>query len=83
MNIRNAGTTKGKTMKSIELNDKAYAVKGEFKNGTFHLEGPRGGNVVFAKPTEVGYMFFKSTGGRAITDKAGLIITATREQLAA
>ena len=69
--------------KTIEIAEVSYKVAGEFKNGNFHLEGPRGGNVVFAKPTEVGYMFYKATGGAALKDKRGLIVTATREQLAA
>jgi len=69
--------------KTIELKGIKFNVAGEFKNGNFHLEGPRGGNVVFAKPTEVGYLFYKATGGPALTDQRGLIITATREELAA
>lgn len=68
---------------SIEIKGQNFTVKGEFKNGNFHLEGPRGGNVLFAKPTEAGYMFYKATGGTALKDGNGLIITATREQLAA
>jgi len=69
--------------KSIEIKGRKYNVAGEFKNGNFHLEGPRGGSVLFAKPTEVGYFFYKATGGAALTDARGLVITATREQLAA
>ena len=70
-------------MKTIDINGKQFAVQGEFKNGNFHLAGPRGGSDVFAKPTEAGYFFYKATGGPAIKDQRGLIISATREQLAA
>jgi hypothetical protein len=78
----NITTTEGKTMNSIELKGKTYTIKGELPNGVFYLEGPKGGDVHFAKPAADVYMFFRATGGAAIYEN-GLIVTATREQLAA
>lgn len=69
-------------MTTIEVAGKEYTIKGELPNGVFYLEGPRGGDVHFAKPAGGVYMFFKATGGAAIYNK-GLIVTATREHLAA
>jgi hypothetical protein len=69
-------------MNSIELKGKKFTIKGELPNGVFYLEGPKGGDVHFAKPAADVYMFFKATGGAAIYEN-GLIVTATREQLAA
>lgn len=76
-------------MKTIEIAGQAYSIKGELKNGAFYLEGPRGGNVVFAKPVfdqlsgANVYFFYKSTGGSAIHEKSGLIASASFEDLAA
>jgi hypothetical protein len=70
-------------MKTIEIAGRKYNVKGELTNGVFYLEGPRGGSVVFAKPAEDVFFFYKATGGAAIHEKNGLIAFATREQLAA
>lgn len=63
---------------------KEYAVKGELPNGVFYLEGPRGGSVLFAKPlVDDLYAFSKAAGGRSLRDGRGLLITATRDELAA
>lgn len=84
LSYRNKPTGEGKKMKTIEIAGQTLTVKGELKNGAFYLEGPRGGNVVFAKPiAENLYSFYKATGGTALNEKSGLIKTATREELAA
>jgi hypothetical protein len=72
-------------MKSIELKGKQYTVKGELPNGVFYLEGPKGGSVHFAKPL-VDDLFTVSparVGASSLRDDKGLLITLTREQLAA
>jgi len=72
--------------KTIEIAGKTYNVKGELPNGAFYLEGPRGGNAVFAKPASNGdnlYFFYKATGGPSIQERNGFAASATREQLAA
>ena len=68
--------------KTIELAGKTYSIKGELPNGAFYLEGPRGGDAVFAKATNGAYVFSKAKGGAVIHD-AGVLVTATRAQLAA
>lgn len=70
-------------MNSIDINGKAFAVKGELPNGFFYLEGPRGGDVHFAKPAEGVFFFYPAKGGLAVRDNGGLILSATREELAA
>ena len=69
-------------MNTINLKGKTYTIKGELPNGVFYLEGPKGGDVHFAKPAADVYMFFRAAGGAAIYEN-GLIVTAAREQLAA
>jgi len=81
--ISGQAEAKGKKMKTIEIAGRKYNVKGELTNGVFYLEGPRGGNVVFAKPAEDVFFFYPAKGGAAIHEKSGLISFATREQLAA
>jgi len=73
----------GKKMNTIDVAGKTYTIKGELPNGVFYLEGPKGGDVHFAKPAAGVYMFFRATGGACIKDRAGFAVTATREQLAA
>jgi hypothetical protein len=65
---------------SINVAGKTYTIKGELPNGVFYLEGPRGGDVHFAKPAGDVYMFFKATGGAAIYHN-GMPVTATRADL--
>lgn len=68
--------------KTISLNNTTYTVKGELPNGAFYLEGPRGGNAHLAKPANGVYVFTSIKGGAAIYE-AGVLRTATREELAA
>jgi len=73
-------------MKTIEIAGRKYNVQGELSNGAFYLEGPRGGNAVFAKPASDGsnrYFFYKATGGPSIQERNGFAASATREELAA
>jgi hypothetical protein len=70
-------------MNTIDLAGKTYTIKGELPNGHFYLEGPRGGDAVFAKPAQGVYVFSKARGGAVVYNNAGVLVTATREQLAA
>lgn len=69
-------------MNTIELNRKSYTIKGELPNGVFYLEGPKGGDAHFAKPAGEVYVFTSVKGGAAI-HQDGVLVTATRAQLAA
>lgn len=69
-------------MTTIQLANKTYTVAGELPNGVFYLEGPRGGDVHFAKPAGDVYMFFKAAGGAAIYHN-GIPVTATHQDLTA
>jgi len=70
-------------MNTIDLAGKTYSIKGELPNGHFYLEGPRGGDAVFAKPAQGVYVFSKARGGSVIHSHDGVMVIATREQLAA
>ena len=70
---------------TLNIKGQKLTVKGELPNGVFYLEGPRGGSVHFAKPAGDNLYVFSPArvGASALLDERGLIITATREELAA
>lgn len=72
-------------MATLTIKGQKLTVKGELPNGAFYLEGPRGGNVHFAKPIADNLYVFNTggLGASSLRDERGLIITATREELAA
>jgi hypothetical protein len=70
---------------TLNIKGQKLTVKGELPNGVFYLEGPKGGSVHFAKPL-VDNLFTVSparVGASSLRDEKGLLITLTREELAA
>lgn len=71
-------------MNTVKVLHTTLRVAGEYTNGNFHLEGPKGGNVHFAKPLGNGaYAVYAGTNRTPIFQDNGLLLTLTREELAA